>query len=107
MQGTLKTTPGKNHSQPAARPAVMTAPPISTVNRVHIQNRARISSPDDPQEKEADNTAQKIMRMSVPAQTVSAGAKNVLMRSAARISQNQQERETLISPYIALSLIHI
>ena len=101
MQGALKTTPGKNNSQPAAKPAVMTAPPISTVNRMHVQTRARVSSPDDPQEKEADNTAQKIMRMSVPAHTVSASAQNTLLRSAAGIGQNQQDREKLISPYIA------
>ncbi len=98
MESALKKSAGKNSAQPAAKPVVHSAPPTTFVNRIPIQAATKVSSPDDPEEKEADNTAKKIMRMAIPASSITTVP--IASKHPFRSELEQQEKPELISPYI-------
>ncbi|OUC15951.1 MAG: hypothetical protein B0A82_04145 [Alkalinema sp. CACIAM 70d] len=56
--------------KPAAAPRIQRKV-VATAAKVQCQSAMKVSSPHDPAEKEADRTAQKIMRMAVPESSIS------------------------------------
>ncbi len=89
--------------QPAAAPRVITRQAIACSMPARIQAATKVSSPRDPEEKEADATARKVMRMALSDTTVAfskSGRASVFSRK--QIGEEREKPQTrLRSPYIA------
>ena len=86
-----KTTSAATAAQPAAEVVAKTAPPLSTSTPSQIQTATRVSSPEDAEEKEAESTAQHVMRMSVSDSRI----------ASVNTPSGRVYREVFRSPYIA------
>ncbi|WP_317932305.1 DUF4157 domain-containing protein [Halioxenophilus sp. WMMB6] len=100
MDSVKKSTTTRSQSSPAAAGANF-MPGKGVVNNARLQMASKVSVPHDPEEREADNTAQKVMRMAIPAASVAyvrQGGGGTFRRMA-----NGDDKLTakLRSPYIA------
>ncbi len=100
MEAAQKKTAGRSQALSAHRASASFVPGVSIVNRTRLQMASKVSSPADPEEKEADSTAQKIMRMAIPASSiryVKRGAGGVFRQ----IAKPDKIATRLKSPYIS------
>jgi hypothetical protein len=102
METTQKKTPAKSATRPAAQSVLLSAATVNQVTRSRLQAASKVSSPQDAEEKEADNTAQKVMRMAIPGSSIAMvpTPRGGVFRQVTE-EQETPQRKPLQSPYIA------
>jgi hypothetical protein len=88
--------------QPAASVKNVQRKAVTTKSSVQLQTATKVSSPNDPAEKEADSTAKKIMRMAVPESSIAymkTGSGGVF-RQVKQEEKDKKVQTKLQSPYV-------
>ncbi|WP_428242851.1 eCIS core domain-containing protein [Gynuella sp.] len=99
---TAKKSSTSRKNQAAAQTQSPAMDSAQGLSRTRLQMASKVSSPDDPQEKEADHTAQKIMRMAIADSSISyvrQGNRSVFRQIKEKESETVSTK--LKSPYIA------
>jgi hypothetical protein len=60
---------------------------------MHVQPKLRVSSPDDPAEREAERVANTVMQMALPLNSVQADSSQPTMRQEATMDESERVRE--------------
>jgi hypothetical protein len=60
---------------------------------MHVQPKLRVSSPDDPAEREAERVANTVMQMALPLDSVQADSSQPTMRQEATMDESERVRE--------------
>lgn len=88
--------------QPAASAKLVQRKAVTTTVPLQIQTATKVSSPNDPAEKEADTTAKQIMRMSIPEGSITPvkTESGTVFRQVKQDEKEKQVQRQLRSPYI-------
>ena len=90
MEG-VKTITGTQTLTPAAEKAAQKKDGEQTMVPLFYQPKLTIGSPDDPLEKEADDMADKVMRMEMPSPINFSSAKNTINRKCAHCEEEEKQ----------------
>lgn len=88
---------------PAAAPRFVQRKAVETRSAVTVQTSLKVSSPQDSAEKEASQTAQKIMRMASPESSIAyvqTGSPGVFRKTSGNDEKEKKLHTRLESPYI-------